>query len=140
MPKKSPQEDIRDKAFKKLTRWFWILFASAIGFVVSVFLIVAFEIFEPLPTFEELENPETNYATEIISSDNQTIGKFYKENRTPVKFNELPKALVQALIATEDERFYSHSGIDFKGTLRAIVTLGKGGGASTITQQLAKLL
>src|SRR5690606_23325930 len=93
-----------------------------------------------LPTFEELENPETNLATEIITSDGQTLGKFYRENRTPVNYEDIPQHLIDALVATEDERFYNHSGIDAKGTIRAAVFLGKKGGASTITQQLAKQL
>ena len=87
-----------------------------------------------------MENPENNFATEIISIDGQTLGKYAIENRTPVQFEDLPTHLVEALVATEDERFFSHAGIDFRGTLRAVVKMGRGGGASTITQQLAKLL
>ncbi|MGB5388398.1 MAG: transglycosylase domain-containing protein, partial [Eudoraea sp.] len=91
--------------------------------------------------FERLENPQTNLATEIISSDGQTLGKFYlDDNRTPVSYDELPQNLVNALVATEDARYYEHSGIDAIGTIRAIVFLGKRGGASTISQQLSKLL
>ena len=97
-------------------------------------------VFGALPTFEELENPEKNLATEVISSDGVTLGKYAFQNRTPVGFKDLPDNLIKALIATEDERFYEHSGIDFRGTARAVVKLGKGGGASTITQQLAKNL
>ena len=93
-----------------------------------------------MPTFEELENPETNLATEVISSDGKTIGKYFKENRTPVKYEDLPENLVKALVSTEDERYYSHAGIDARGTIRAAIYLGEKGGASTITQQLAKLL
>lgn len=94
-----------------------------------------------MPTFERLENPQTNLATEIISSDGQTLGKFFlDDNRTDVGYADLPQSLVQALIATEDARFYDHSGIDFRGTLRAVMYLGTRGGASTITQQLAKQL
>ena len=97
------------------------------------------EFFGKLPDETSLENPEKNLATEIITIDGTTIGKFYKENRTPVNFKELPEHLINALIATEDVRFYNHSGIDARGTLRAIAFLGSKGGASTITQQLAKL-
>ena len=94
-----------------------------------------------MPDFRQLENPNTNLATQIISSDNKLLGKFhFGENRTPIEYNELPKQLIDALIATEDERFYSHSGIDFKATLRAIIYLNKRGGASTISQQLARQL
>jgi len=108
--------------------------------VSLVFLLASWGIFGTLPTFEELENPEKNLATEVISSDGVTLGKYAFKNRTPVGFKDLPDNLVHALIATEDERFYEHSGIDFRGLARAIVKLGKGGGASTITQQLAKNL
>ena len=108
--------------------------------VSLVFLLASWGIFGTLPTFEELENPEKNLATEVISSDGVTLGKYAFKNRTPVGFKDLPDNLIHALIATEDERFYEHSGIDFRGLARAIVKLGKGGGASTITQQLAKNL
>ena len=109
--------------------------------IVLVFLLASLGMFGEMPDHTVLENPRTNLATEIISSDGQTLGKFYfNDNRTPVGYNELPKHLVEALIATEDARFNDHSGIDARGTLRAIVKLGKGGGASTISQQLAKQL
>ena len=94
-----------------------------------------------MPDHTVLENPRTNLASEIISSDGKTLGKFYfNDNRTPVDYKELPQHLVDALIATEDARFHDHAGIDARGTLRALVKMGKGGGASTISQQLAKQL
>ena len=94
-----------------------------------------------MPDHTALENPRTNLATEIISADGETLGKFYYEdNRTPVAFNELPKHLVDALIATEDVRYFDHAGIDVRGTIRAFAFLGKRGGASTISQQLARQL
>ena len=92
-----------------------------------------------MPDLQQLENPRTNLATQIISSDGVILGKYYlDDNRTPITYDELPQNMVQALIATEDERFYDHAGIDWKGTLRAFAYLGKRGGASTITQQLAR--
>ena len=127
--------------FSKPIRWFWMCFLAAISAVLLVFLSASFGVFGDMPDTTALENPRTNLATEIISSDGETLGKFYYEdNRTPVAFNELPKHLVDALIATEDVRHYEHAGIDARGTFRAIVKLGKGGGASTISQQLAKQL
>jgi len=93
-----------------------------------------------MPSFEQLENPNSNLATEIISADGVVLGKFYNENRTPIKYTDLPKHLVNALVSTEDERFYEHSGIDGRRTMGAFVKLGTNGGASTLTQQLAKLL
>ena len=126
--------------FKKYIIRFWMVFLGGFTAFLLVFLLASWGVFGELPTFEELENPEKNLATEVISSDGVTLGKYAFKNRTPVGFKDLPDNLVNALIATEDERFYEHSGIDFRGLARAVVKLGKGGGASTITQQLAKNL
>ncbi|OAD46571.1 penicillin-binding protein 1A [Polaribacter atrinae] len=125
--------------FKKYIKWFWLLVLGGFASILLLFLIASWGGLGKLPTFEELENPENNLATEIISSDGKTLGKYATENRTPIKFNDLPENLIKALVATEDERFFEHSGIDFKGTARAILKPGSGG-ASTITQQLAKML
>lgn len=119
---------------------FWKLFLYGIGILILFFTLASFGFFGSMPSFEDLENPESNLATEVISSDGVTIGKFYNENRTPIKYEDLPPHLVKALVATEDERFYEHSGIDAKRTLGAAIQLGSNGGASTLTQQLAKLL
>ncbi|WP_298767315.1 transglycosylase domain-containing protein [uncultured Polaribacter sp.] len=127
-------------SFKKYLKWFWGLVLGGFALILLLFLIASVGGFGALPTFEELENPQTNLATEVISADGKTIGKYATENRTPIHFNELPDNLIQALVATEDERFFEHSGIDFKGLARAVAKLGAGGGASTITQQLAKNL
>lgn len=126
--------------FKKYIKWFWGIILGGLVSLLVLFLLASWGVFGALPTFEELENPESNLATEIISSDGKTLGTYAVQNRTPIKFKDLPDNLVNALIATEDERFYNHSGIDFRGTARAVVKLGKGGGASTVTQQLAKNL
>ncbi len=91
-----------------------------------------------MPSLEELEDPKSNLATEVYSSDQQLIGKMYIQNRSVTRYDELSPYLVQALTATEDERFYQHSGIDYEAMLRAITFLGSKGGGSTITQQLAK--
>ncbi len=119
---------------------FWKYFAVGFGGLLLFFLFASWGLFGSMPSFSELENPESNLATEIISSDGVTIGKFFNENRTPIKYEDLPKHLVNALVATEDERFYEHSGIDGRRTLSASLSLGSRGGASTLTQQLAKLL
>jgi penicillin-binding protein 1A len=126
--------------YKIYIKRFWTLILGGFSLVLVLFLYTAWDPFGVLPTFEELENPETNLATEVISIDGKTIGKYAKENRTPIHYKELPQNLVNALVATEDERFYEHSGIDFRGLARAVAKLGAGGGASTITQQLAKNL
>lgn len=126
--------------FKKYIKWFWLLFAGGFAGVLLLFLLASWGVFGVLPSFAELENPENNLASEIISSDGKTLGTYAIENRKPIQFKDLPDNLVNALIATEDERFFEHSGIDFRSLARAISKLGKGGGASTITQQLAKNL
>ena len=128
-------------SFSKPIRWFWIFFLAFILSGITVFISASLGLFGEMPDHTALENPRTNLATEIISSDGKTLGKFYyQDNRTPVAFSDLPKHLVEALIATEDIRYFEHAGIDARGTLRAFVKLGKGGGASTISQQLAKQL
>ena len=119
---------------------FWRIFFYTLGGIFLFFMLASWGLFGSMPSFEDLENPDSNLATEVISSDGVTIGKFYNENRTMVKYSDLPKHLVDALVSTEDERFYEHSGIDARRTLGAFARLGTNGGASTITQQLAKLL
>ena len=126
--------------YSRYVKGFWKIIGIGFLCIILFFLLASWGVFGKMPSFDQLENPNSNVATEIISSDGQTIGKFYLQNRTPVKYAELPKHLVDALISTEDERFYDHSGIDGRGTLRAVVSLGTSGGASTLTQQLAKNL
>ena len=138
MATKKNSGQVKDLAY--YNRTFWKIFGIGIGCIFLFFLFASWGLFGAMPSFEELENPESNLATEIISSDGETLGKFYNENRTAIKYADLPKHLVDALVSTEDERFYEHSGIDGRGTLRAVSSFGTSGGASTITQQLAKLL
>ena len=139
--KKTAQSKSETLDFSKYIRWFWIAFTGGALAVILLFLLASWGALGEMPDHTKLENPETNLATEIISSDGKTLGKFYfEDNRTPVGYEELPQVIVNALIATEDVRFREHSGIDARGTLRAISKLGSGGGASTITQQLAKNL
>ncbi|MGC6480574.1 MAG: penicillin-binding protein 1A [Flavobacteriaceae bacterium] len=134
--KKSPW-----KEFALPLKIFWGLFLLGTLTVSGIFAAAALGLMGPMPAFEQLENPNTNLATEVLSVDGKILGKYYfNDNRTPITFEELPQNLVDALVATEDERFYSHPGIDWRGTLRAVVYLGKKGGASTITQQLARQL
>lgn len=139
MAKKNASAKDKKRSLGRHIRTFWKIFAGFILLIVLMFLMASWGVFGSLPDETSLENPEKNLATEIISSDGKTIGKFYKENRTPVPYDSLPDHLINALIATEDVRFYDHSGIDGRGTLRAIAFLGSRGGASTISQQLAKL-
>ncbi|PQB05528.1 penicillin-binding protein 1A [Aureitalea marina] len=133
---KKKKKEVNDD--KKNIRIFWKLFGAGVLLILLVFLLASWGIFGSLPDETSLENPEKDLATQIISEDGKVIGKFFKENRTPVQYEDLPPHLVNALIATEDIRFYEHSGVDAKGTARAFIFLGQRGGASTITQQLAK--
>ncbi len=122
---------------------FWSLFVLAILSLVMLFSMISQGRLGYIPTFEELENPKSNLASEIYSADGMLLGKYFIENRTNATFSELDSNLVNALIATEDIRFYSHSGIDFRALARAVAGAISGqdkGGGSTITQQFAKLL
>ena len=126
-------------SYKKHVWILWGLFLLSITGVFILFGGAAFGLYGPMPDLQQLENPRTNLASQIISSDGNILGKYYfDENRTPIGFDEIPVNMIEALIATEDERFYEHSGIDWLGTLRAFAFLGNRGGASTISQQLAR--
>ncbi len=123
-------------------KWLWFIALAPI--ILLTCFIVYLTVFADLPSLEELENPRSNLASEIISSDQKVIGKYYIENRTNVSFNQISPNVVNALIATEDARFYTHSGVDVRALGRAVSGALSGressGGGSTITQQLAKML
>ena len=141
MAKKRNKNKGIPKKYRLFYFGFWFIFVFGILSVFTIFYSASEGKLGEMPDFRQLENPNTNLATQIISSDNKTLGKFhFGENRTPIEYDQIPKNLIDALIATEDERFYSHSGIDFKATVRAVVYLNKRGGASTISQQLARQL
>jgi len=131
----------KNKTYRSSIKLFWIVFSIGVFSFISIFLAAGLGLLGKMPEFRQLENPKTNLATQIYSSDNTVIGKFYyNDNRTPLYYEEIPKNLIDALIATEDERFYDHSGIDLRSTLRAVAYLGEKGGASTVSQQLARQL
>lgn len=134
--KKAAQKD----DFRSYVKWFWILVLSGTAIIPLMVILAAIGAFGSLPSFEEIENPKSNLASQIITSDDAILGKFYVDNRTHVDYKDLSPHLINALVATEDERFYNHTGIDFEALARAIVKLGRDGGGSTITQQLAKQL
>ncbi len=132
-----------DATKKKITKWFWILFISP--FVLVITLLTMVWCFADIPSFEELENPESKLATQVLAENGEILTTFHIENRSYVSYDELSPHLVNAAIATEDARFYRHSGIDFQSLGRVLVkTLlmsdSSQGGGSTITQQLAKTL
>lgn len=127
---------------RSAVRKLWIFFFVAI---VAVGVYMLFLSLSGLPTFDELENPKYDFASDIVSADNKILGRLYYENRVPITYDQLSPYLIKALISTEDERFEKHSGVDYKAVLRVVgktMVLGdrSSGGGSTITQQLAKLL
>lgn len=133
----------KSKGGEKYLVRFWILYLVSLLLVFLFFIAIANNLFGPMPSFEELENPKTNLATEIYSSDHKLIGTYYVENRSNVEYKELPQHLVKALLATEDIRFEKHAGVDLKALFRVAFGVATGnsrGGGSTLTQQLAKNL
>ena len=128
---------------KKIVRWFWILLLAPIALIIILLGIVW--AFAKIPSYEELENPDSKLATQVIAEEGEILTTYHIENRTFVSYEELPLHLVQATVATEDARFYSHSGIDIPSLFRVLfkTLLSRDtsqGGGSTITQQLAKTL
>ena len=134
---------MKDITKKRIIRWFWIIVTVPVAFVIALLLLVW--AFADIPSFEELENPDSKLATQVIAEDGEVLTTFHIENRSYVSYDDLSPYLVEAAIATEDVRFYDHSGIDFVSLGRVLFkTLLMGdsgqGGGSTITQQLAKTL
>ena len=135
--------EMTDAVKKKIVKWFWVLFT--LPFLMVGGLIALVWAFADIPSFEELENPDSKLATQVIAEDGEILTTFHIENRSYVTYGELSQNLVNAAVATEDVRFYNHSGIDFKSLGRVMVKTLLGGdssqgGGSTITQQLAKTL
>ncbi|MBI1344535.1 MAG: penicillin-binding protein [Terrimonas sp.] len=124
---------------KRSVRIFWKLFFVGFLALVVLILTVNFGVWGKMPSITELENPTILQASEVYADDGTLMGKYYLErgNRTNVQYKDISPYVINALVSTEDERFYSHSGIDFKRTISAVAHLGQNGGASTITQQLA---
>lgn len=129
---------------KKYLIWFWALFISPLAAVIVLFILISKEKLGPMPSFSQLENPEYYLASEVLSEDGVLLGKISVENLTWTDYKDFSPYLPQALLATEDIRYYRHSGIDIRGLGRAVIKtilLGQStGGGSTITQQLAKQL
>ncbi|MGI9525823.1 MAG: penicillin-binding protein 1A [Weeksellaceae bacterium] len=141
------KKNINQKNKKKGNPWvwrfiilFWIILLGGLATAAGILYGTSQGMLGELPNIEQLENPEINIASEIYSADGKLIDKYEKEKRIPISYDQLPEHLVQALYAREDERYDKHSGIDGQSILRAVSTLGKDGGGSTITQQLAKQL
>lgn len=131
MSKKSKE---KSKKKKLLIRLVWLAF---LGPFFGLFIMLLLAYFGEMPDISDLDNPKSNLASQVITSDGVVLGEYYLQNRTHVDYHEISKNLVNALVATEDERFYSHSGIDAEALARAIKGMGKDGGGSTLSQQLA---
>jgi penicillin-binding protein 1A len=125
---------------KRSVKILWRIFLFGFLAVVLLFVAANFGLFGKIPSMEDLQHPEADLASEIYTSDGKLMGKYYLENRSEVKYTELSPNIIHALLASEDERFYDHSGIDAEALGRVIKTLGQKGGGSTLTQQLAKMI
>lgn len=137
-----PPKDEAPSNRRRIALWMWRLTFLGLLAIILTFVVLSFT---DLPSVRQLEDPKSEEATEIFAANGEVLGRFYTQNRVMVSYDELSPNLVRALVATEDERFRDHSGIDFRALGRAIVKTGllrqsNSGGASTITQQLAKLL
>ena len=141
MDKKTTKKVSKMSLTTKWMLWLWGILITGILAVVLVFWMITQGMLGYLPPLDELQNPKNKFATEIISADMQSLGRFYRnENRVSVEYTDISPYMIDALIATEDVRFYDHTGVDLKSLMRAIMKLGKAGGGSTLTQQLAKQL
>lgn len=131
------------RKIRRIVLVIWLLFVFAFGSLTGLVLMVkndSFGWFGGLPSLEDLERPDPDVSSELISSDGVLLGKYFRHNRTPATYDELSPELVNTLLVTEDIRFKNHSGIDLKGLVRAAITLGSRGGGSTVTMQLAENL
>ena len=141
MDKKTGKKTSTKSLTTKVMQWLWGLLVAGILAIVVVFWLICEGMLGYLPPLEELQNPKNKFATEIISADMQSLGRFYRnENRVSVEYTDISPYMIDALVATEDVRFYDHTGVDLKSLMRAVMMLGKAGGGSTLTQQLAKQL
>ncbi|MGZ5255651.1 MAG: transglycosylase domain-containing protein, partial [Flavitalea sp.] len=123
----------------KSVKIYWSIFLYGLLAFILLLVLLNFGLFGSMPSLAQLENPSITLASEVYADDGTPMGKYFREkgNRSNVQYKDISKHVINALVATEDERFYDHSGIDAKAVARAVVLLGKEGGGSTLTQQLA---
>ena len=133
------EKEKKKRNYRKQIIWTAVVVTGPVWGLTLLLSLTSMGVFGELPNIAQIANPETKLATEIITEDGETLGTFFRENRTAATFDELSPWLGKALVATEDERFYSHSGVDAKALARAVAYLGSKGGGSTLTQQLAKM-
>jgi len=134
------KQKAKKPAVKKRIKILWTLFFSGIGIVTLVIVLASLGALGSMPSIEELENPSASQASQVFADDGSIMGKYYLEDRINVNYKDISPYVIQALVATEDERFYQHNGVDPKSLLRAVSSFGGEGGASTITMQTAKNL
>src|SRR5262245_53123200 len=125
---------------KRAVKILWRTFFIGVGAVVLIILLANFGALGEMPSMEELENPSASLSSEVFAADGTVMGKYLLEDRSNVTYKDIRPYLVNALVATEDERFYNHSGVDARSLTRAFVFMGRDGGGSTITMQTAKNL
>ncbi len=133
------EKEKKKRNYRKQIIWTVVVLTGPVWGLTVLLSLTSMGVFGELPNIAQIANPDTKLATEIITEDGETLGTFFRENRTAATFDELSPWLGKALVATEDERFYSHSGVDAKALARAVAYLGSKGGGSTLTQQLAKM-
>jgi penicillin-binding protein 1A len=133
------EKEKKKRNYRKQIIWTAVVLTGPVWGLTLLLSLTSMGVFGDLPNIAQIANPDTKLATEIITEDGETLGTFFRENRTAATFDELSPWLGKALVATEDERFYSHSGVDAKALARAVAYLGSKGGGSTLTQQLAKM-
>ena len=134
------KNNMEKRTMKKSVKVFWRIFFGGLISLILIFALANFGAFGKMPSLQDLENPEADLASEVFTSDGKLMGKYYAENRSEIKYNQISPNIIHALIATEDQNFYDHSGIDARAVARAVIKLGTAGGGSPITQQLAKMM
>src|SRR5687768_17791939 len=139
VPQKKPTQ--KKPGVKKSVRIFWYILLAGFGSFILIVALAVFGVFGKLPSLKELENPSILQSSEVYAVDGTLMGKYYLErgNRSNVSYRDISRHVINALVATEDERFYDHAGIDFKSTLRAIFLLGKEGGGSRSEEHTSEL-
>ena len=139
MKRESKKNKLTSEDISRYTRVFWSILIGTVELVTLILTSVRLGLFGELPSFADLENPKSNLASEILTDNNTVLGTYYLQNRSNVKYSELSPFLIEALVSTEDKRFYDHSGIDYSRTLTSVfhTLTGNKQGGSTITQQLA---
>jgi penicillin-binding protein 1A len=140
MSKKAVKRKGKTSGIKKSIRILWLLFFAGLGFVILIIVAADLGLLGKMPSIEELQNPSASLASQVYADDGTLMGKYYLQDRVNVKYSDISKYVIEALVATEDERFYDHSGVDPRSLARAVFLLGSQGGGSTITMQAAKNL